>query len=359
MKCCKILVFNPKVAATKLAVFQGSNMLFLKTIHYPADKLASFRHVNEQVEMRKNAILKELQDNDIAIESIEGIIARGGLLKPLESGVYRVNERMKEDLLSGASGTHVTNLGGIIADEIAKLTPNAQAFIADPVVVDELDDLARITGHPLFERRSVFHALNHKVVARKYAKSLHRNYEDMNLIVVHFGGGGVSVGAHRNGRVVDTNQAFDGEGPFSIERSGSLPAGDLVRLCFSGKYSQEEVIAMITAKGGIFAHLGTYDMDEVENRIRQGDEHALLITQAMTYQIAKQIGALCVVFREKPDAIILSGEVFHHSRFTAEIVQRVEKIAPVVIYPDEDEIEAMAMNALGVLKGEIVAKDYV
>lgn len=359
MKCCKILVINPKVGATKLAVYQGSQPLFLKTIYYNAEDLATFGHINEQIEMRKNAILKELRDNDISVEDIEGIIARGGLLKPLESGVYNVNDAMKKDLLKGVMGTHVTNLGGIIAEEISKLTVNARAFIADPVVVDELDELARFTGHPQFRRKSIFHALNHKVVARKYAKSLHRNYEDLRLIVVHFGGGGISVGAHKQGRVVDVNQAFDGDGPFSVERTGTLPMGDLVRMCYSGNYSQEEVLSMITAQGGIFAHLGTTDMDEVEARIKAGDEKALLVTQAMTYQIAKQIGSFCVVFKERPDAIILSGEVFHHSRFTLDIVQRVEKIAPVAIYPDEDEIEAMAMNALSVLKGDVEAKDYV
>lgn len=353
-----ILVINPKVSSTRLAVYRNSNLLFLKTIRYSEEDLIRFTHVNEQKDFRKNAILKELRDNDIQIQEIDAVIARGGLVKPLASGVYLVNERMKEDLEQGIMGTHVTNLGGILADEIATLCGNALALIADPAVVDEMDDISRFTGHPLFQRRSVFHALNHKVVARKYAKALNLEYEDMNLIVVHVGGGGTSVGAHRKGKVVDVNQAFDGGGPFSIERSGSLPTGDLVRLCFSGKYTEEEVMSMLVENGGVVAYLGIKDMDEVEARIESGDKDALFVSQAMAYQISKQIGSFCMVFDEKPDAVILSGDIFHNDRFTRDITHRIQKMGTVVVYPDEDEIEAMAINALWVLKDESKLKFY-
>ena len=357
--CCEILVINPKVSSTRLAVFRNANLLFLKTIRYSQEDLGRFTHVNEQKEFRKQAILRELRDNDIELQNIHAVIARGGLLKPLSSGVYRVSEKMKEDLLKGIMGTHVTNLGGIIADEIASLCGEAKAMIADPVVVDEMDELSRFTGHPNFERRSIFHALNHKVVARKYAKALNRDYEEMNLIVVHVGGGGTSVGAHRKGRVVDVNQAFDGDGPFSIERAGTLPTGDLVRLCFSGEYTQEQVMSMLVEESGVVAYLGTRDMDEVEARIEKGDEKALFVSRAMAYQIAKQVGSFCVVFEEKPDAIILSGDVFHNERFTRDVTRRIEKVGPVVVYPDENEIEALAINALRILKNEAELLEYI
>lgn len=284
-------------------------------------------------------------------------MARGGLIKPLKSGVYEVNDKMREDLLKGVMGMHATNLGGIIAADIAAMT-NARAFIADPVVVDELDDVARISGHPLFERKSIFHALNQKVVARKYAKSINRKYDELGLLVVHAGGGGISVGAHKNGRVVDTNQAFDGDGPFSIERAGTLPAGDLVKLCFSGKYSEKEVMEIITAKGGLYGYLGTTSLTTIEKRIAEGDEKAAFIMYAMAYQLAKEIGGMCTVLDGKPDAIILSGELFNNSNFTRDLSRKIEKIAPIALYPDENEVDALAMNAIGVMKGEVEVLQY-
>jgi len=254
-------------------------------------------------------------------------------------------------------GMHATNLGGIIAADIAALN-NAKAIIADPVVVDELEDVARISGHPLFERKSIFHALNQKVVARKYAKSINRKYDELGLLVVHAGGGGISVGVHKNGKVVDTNQAFDGDGPFSIERAGTLPAGDLVKLCFSGRYSEKEVMEIITAKGGLYGYLGTTSLTTIEKRIAEGDEKASFIMYAMAYQLAKEIGGMCTVLDGKPDAIILSGELFNNSNFTRDLSRKIEKIAPIALYPDENEVDALAMNAIGVMKGEIEVLQY-
>lgn len=352
-----ILVINPKNTSSKIAVYKDSKLCFLKTIKYTDEQIAACGTIPGQLEMRKNAILQELKDNDININKLKIVMARGGLIKPLKSGVYEVNDKMREDLLKGVMGMHATNLGGIIAADIAAMT-NARAFIADPVVVDELDDVARISGHPLFERKSIFHALNQKVVARKYAKSINRKYDELGLLVVHAGGGGISVGAHKNGRVVDTNQAFDGDGPFSIERAGTLPAGDLVKLCFSSRYSEKEVMEMITAKGGLYGYLGTTSLSTIEKRIAEGDEKAAFIMYAMAYQLAKEIGGMCTVLDGKPDAIILSGELFNNSNFTRDLSRKIEKIAPIALYPDENEVDALAMNAIGVMKGEIEVLQY-
>ena len=352
-----ILVINPKNTSSKIAVYKDSKLCFLKTIKYTDEQLAACGSIPGQLEIRKNAILQELKDNDINVNKLQIIVARGGLIKPVKSGVYEVNDKMRNDLLQGVMGMHATNLGGIIAADIAAMT-NAKAIIADPVVVDELDEVARISGHPLFERKSIFHSLNQKVVARKYAKSISRKYEDLSLLIVHAGGGGISVGAHKQGRVVDVNQAFDGDGPFSMERSGTLPTGDLVRLCFSGKYSEKEIMEMITVKGGLFAYLGTTNLNSIEKRINEGDEKAAFIMYAMAYQLAKEIGGMCTVLDGKPDAIILSGDLFHQSEFTSQLIKKVEKISPIAVMPDEDEIDALAMNAIGVMKGEIEVLEY-
>ena len=352
-----ILVINPKNTSSKIAVYKDSKLCFLKTIKYTDEQLAACGSIPGQLEIRKNAILQELKDNDINVNKLQIIVARGGLIKPVKSGVYEVNDKMRDDLLKGVMGMHATNLGGIIAADIAAMT-NAKAIIADPVVVDELEEVARISGHPLFERKSIFHSLNQKVVARKYAKSISRKYEDLSLLIVHAGGGGISVGAHIQGRVVDVNQAFDGDGPFSMERSGTLPSGDLVRLCFSGKYSQKEILEMITVKGGLYAYLGTTNLNSIEKRINEGDEKAAFIMYAMAYQLAKEIGGMCTVLDGKPDAIILSGDLFHQSVFTSQLIKKVEKISPIAVMPDEDEIDALAMNAIGVMKGEIEVLEY-
>ncbi|HOI86555.1 MAG TPA: butyrate kinase [Lentimicrobium sp.] len=352
-----ILVINPKNTSSKIAVYKDLNLCFLKTIRYTEEQIEACGSIPGQLEMRKNAILKELRENDININKIKIVVARGGLIKPVKSGVYEVNDKMRDDLINGVMGMHATNLGGIIAAEIAAMT-NARAIIADPVVVDELDDVARISGHPLFERKSIFHALNQKVVARKYAKSVNRKYEDLQLLVVHAGGGGISVGAHKNGKVTDVNQAFDGDGPFALERAGTLPAGDLVNLCFSGKYTREEIMKMITDKGGLYAYLGTTSLNTVEKRIAEGDEKAEFIVYAMAYQLAKEIGAMCTVLDGKPDSIILSGELFNNHGFTQMLTKKVEKIASIALYPDENEVDALAMNAIGVMKGEIEVMEY-
>lgn len=357
MEDFRILAINPGSTSTKIAVFQGNNPVFVRTITHSSEELSKFEKVTDQYAFRKEIIYKQLEEAGVEMESIRAVVGRGGLTKPIPSGVYEVNEAMKQDMANSPMGEHASNLGGFIADDIAKSLPNARAFIADPVVVDELSDLARVSGHPEFSRKSIFHALNQKAIARQHARSIMRKYEELNLIVVHLGGG-ISIGAHQKGLVVDVNQALDGEGPFSPERSGTLPAADLVRSCFSGKYTQKELLQMIKGKGGMTAFLGTNNAYEVEKRAEAGDEHAKFIFEAMAYQVAKTIGGMSAVLKGEVDGILISGGIAHSKWFVNQVIERVYKIAPVHVYPGEDEMRALAMNGLMVLKGEVEVKEY-
>jgi butyrate kinase len=285
-------------------------------------------------------------------------MARGGLIKPLKSGIYEVNEQMKKDLRTGVMGRHATNLGGLIADEIAKRLPNAKAYLGDPVVVDELDDLARVSGHPLIERKSIFHCLNHKYVAREYAKSINKPYTELSLVVAHIGGGGISVGAHKSGRVVDVNQAFDGDGPFAIMRTGSLPIGDLVEICFSGNYTKEQIRKMITDEGGLAAYLGTSSLSEIEMRLAANDEKAWFYLNAMAYQVAKEIGAMSTVLEGKVNAILLTGNILNNKKFTDLIIKRIDYIAPIMVYPIVNDLDSLAANGMLILKENTEIIEY-
>ncbi len=352
-----ILTINPGSTSTKFGVFVGTDPVFIKTIRHSNEELEPFEKITDQFNFRKGLILAQLEQAGIALESIKAIVGRGGLLKPIESGVYAVNEAMLRDLRNSPLGEHASNLGGLIAWDIAQSLPGAGAYIANPVVVDELDDIARLSGHPLLPRISIFHALNQKAVARQHAKSILRKYEEMNLIVVHLGGG-ITVGAHKQGRVVDVNQGLDGEGPFSPERTGTLPVGALVRLCFSGKYTEKEVMKMIKGEGGLVAYLGTNSAYEVEQMVQQGNQEATLIYQAMAYQVAKEIGAMATVLRFNVDSILITGGIAHDKYFVNMIIERVHRIAPVHVYPGEDELKALAMNGLRVLNKETEPKVY-
>ncbi len=353
----KILTINPGSTSTKIAVFHDEKEFFITTLRHSVEELAPFEKIADQFDFRKNVILDELKKANIEINDLDVIIGRGGLSKPVESGVFEVNDKLKHDLIY-AEKEHASNLGGLIARDIAMtLGGDVKAYIADPVVVDELSDVSRISGHPLFERISIFHALNQKAVARRHSKIVGKKYEDQNLIVVHLGGG-ISVGAHQKGRVVDVNQALDGEGPFSPERSGTLPVGDLVKLCFSGKYSINEVKEMVKGKGGYAAYLDTNNAKEVGERIEKGDEKAKLVQQAMIQQVAKEIGAMFTVLFGEVDGILLTGGIAYDKKFTAAITERVKKLGEVFVYPGEDEMEALAMNGLMVLRGELEPKVY-
>ncbi len=353
----KILVINPGSTSTKVAVYEGRKSVFLKSIRHTSEQLAPYDNIAAQYEFRKEIILSELVQADIDIENISAVVGRGGLVKPIESGVYEVTEELKKDLRESRQGEHASNLGGLIADDIARSLKSARAFIADPVVVDELIDEARVSGLPQMPRRSIFHALNHKIVAKNYAKSIDREYDDLNLIVAHLGGG-ISVGAHRKGRVIDVNNALDGYGPFSPERAGTLPTGGLVDLCFSGKYTEQEIKKMINGKGGLVAHTGTNMASELEERANNGDEHASLILRAMAYQIAKSIGSCAAVLYGKVDAIILTGGIAHDKKICDQIKEMTGFIAPIITVPGEDEMRALAENALNVLMGETKLKEY-
>ncbi len=357
MEIFRILVINPGSTSTKIAVYENEKSIFLKNIQHSSDDLASFKAISDQYEFRKKVILKELQDADIQTDTLNAIVGRGGLVKPIESGVYEMNEALIRDLKIGVMGQHASNLGGLIADDLAKSIHGAKAFIADPVVVDELDDVARITGCPSMPRQSIFHALNQKAVARLFARTRGFIYEDLNLIVAHMGGG-ISIGAHRKGKVVDVNNAIDGYGPFSPERAGTLPTGPLIKSCFSGKYTMEEMMKLVNGRGGLVAHLGTNQAYEAKERALAGDQKAELVLKAMAYQIGKAIGGCAAVLKGKVNGIILTGGIAHNEMVVNYIKEMVDFLAPVAVYPGEDEMTALMQNALSVLKNQLECKIY-
>jgi butyrate kinase len=352
-----LLIINPGSTSTKFALYEEDTSIFELTLAHTAEDLADFTKITDQFHFRRDLIIWELGYRNTDLQRIAAVIGRGGLIKPIESGIYEVNDKMIADLNTGILGQHASNLGGLIAHDIASSLPNAKAYIVDPVVVDELQPVARISGHPAIERVSIFHALNQKAVARAYALSVNKKYEDLNLIVVHLGGG-ISVGAHRKGRVVDVNNALHGDGPFSPERSGTLPAGQLADLCFSGKYTHDEVKSMITGKGGMVAYLGTNNYKEVCRMVDEGNEKAALIRDAASYQVGKEIGSMAAVLGGKVDAIILTGGMAYQEHLVDQIKMMIHFIAPVFVYPGEDEIKSLAFNGLLALNGKIEVKTY-
>ncbi len=352
----RLLIINPGSTSTKIAVYDNEKPLFEETLRHSNEELSPYPTIIDQYEFRKNVILDTLNAKGINITKLSGVIGRGGLLKPVPGGTYSVNENMLKDLQKGVMGQHASNLGGILAHEIASQL-NIPAFIVDPVVVDELDDVARISGLPEIPRISLFHALNQKAVAKRAAADLGIKYEDLNLIVAHMGGG-ISIGAHKKGKVVEVNNALDGEGPMSPERAGTLPVGSLIKLCFSGEYTQDEIKKKVVGKGGLVAHLNTNDGREITKRIEAGDKKAELIYYAMAYQVAKEIGSCAAALGGDVDAICLTGGLAYDKLFTGWIKDKVEFISKVIIYPGEDEMIALAQGGLRVLSGEEKAKDY-
>ncbi|WP_270567233.1 butyrate kinase [Clostridium beijerinckii] len=352
----KLLIINPGSTSTKIAVYEGEKEIFEETLRHSSEEIGKFKYVVDQQSFRTDVILKILEDNKINITEMDAIVGRGGLLKPIVSGTYSVNDNMLKDLKENVQGEHASNLGAIIANEIAR-SINKPAFIVDPVVVDEMEDIARLSGVPELPRKSIFHALNQKAVAKRYAQENMKSYEDINVIVAHMGGG-VSVGAHKNGRIIDVNNALDGEGAFSPERSGGIPSGDLARMCFSGKYTLEEILKKITGKGGFVAYLDTNDGRIVRQLASEGDMKAKLVYEAMGYQVAKDIGAAAAVLCGKVDAIILTGGIAYEKMMVDIIKEKVEFIAPITVYPGEDEMLALAQGALRVLNGQEEVKEY-
>lgn len=352
----RILAINPGSTSTKIAVYDDNEPVFTVSLSHSPEELQQFAAVLDQYEWRKGLIKEALAKGGIDLKSVDAIIGRGGIISPVESGVYEVNDDLVYDLWHPKI-QHASNLGGLIAREIADEI-GVKSFIADPVVVDEMVPYARISGVPELPRESIFHALNQKAVARLFASESHTEYEKLNLIVCHMGGG-ITVSAHRKGKVIDTTNALDGCGPFSPERSGSLPPGPLVKLCFSGKYTEGELIKMVHGKGGLVGHLGTTSVPEVLNRIDKGDLHAMLVLRAMCYTVAKEIGAMAVCLKGDVDAILLTGGMAHAKRITDFVAEYVSFIAPIYVYPGENELKALAGNALAVLNGEREVKVYV
>ena len=376
----RILVINPGSTSTKMAVYEDEKPLLLRNITHTAEELAPFDAITEQQDFRRQLVLDELRQSDIPLE-FDAVIGRGGLVKPIAGGVYEINQQMLDDTLHGCvMHNHACNLGCLIAHEIAEeinarpavggspiqpavggspadTVPRCRAFIADPGVVDELSPLARISGSPLMPRICIWHALNQRAIARRYARGIGKEYEDLNLIICHLGGG-ISIAAHEHGQAIDANNALDGEGPFSPERAGSLPAADLIRLCFSGKYNEKQLLKRIAGKAGLNAHLGTNNMREILQRIKEGDEHAKLIVEAMLYHVAKNIAAEAAVLCGNVDAILLTGGMAHSDYIVSELRRRIGFLAPVYTFPGEDEMEALALNALAVLQGKREAKVY-
>lgn len=308
-----------------------------------------------QLDWRRDMILRDLEARGFDIRTLSAVIGRGGLVKPIEGGVYEVNDALCNDLRNAAM-EHACNLGGLIADEIARMA-GVKAYIADPVVVDELDDKARITGIPGCIRRSIFHALNQKATARRYAARIGRRYEELNLIVAHIGGG-ISIGAHLRGRVVDTNNALNGDGPFAPERAGSIPSQELIDLCFSGRYTQRELTKMIAGHGGLVAYLGTNSVIRIVERIEEGDTEAKRLLDAMCYNVAKWIGAMAAVLKGRVDAILLTGGIAHNACVTDLVKEYCSFLAPIEIYPGENEMYSLMLNARSVLTGEVTPKTY-
>ncbi|OOM29191.1 butyrate kinase [Clostridium beijerinckii] len=352
----KLLIINPGSTSTKISVFEDEKEVFGETIRHSSEEIGEFKHISDQQNFRTEVILKILKDNKIDIKELDAVVGRGGLLKPILSGTYNVNDNMLKDLKESIKGEHASNLGAIIANEISK-SIGKSAFIVDPVVVDEMEEIARLSGVPELPRKSIFHALNQKAVAKRYARENSKNYEDINVIVAHMGGG-VSVGAHKKGKIVDVNNALDGEGAFSPERSGGVPSGDLARMCFSGKYTLEEILKKITGKGGFVAYLDTNDARVVESAALDGDPKAKMVHDAMGYQVSKEIGAAATVLNGNVDAIILTGGMAYGKPMVNLIRERVGFIAPIVIYPGEDEMLALAQGVIRVLNGEEEVKEY-
>ena len=351
----KILIINPGSTSTKIGVYEDETQLMEETLRHSTEEIAQYATIYDQKDFRKEVILDVLKEKGVDLNDIDVVVGRGGLLKPIPGGTYETTPELLEDLKIGKQGQHASNLGGILAKEIASEI-NVPSYIVDPGVVDELQDVARLSGHPEMPRISIFHALNQKAVAKRYAKEVGKAYEDLNLIVVHMGGG-VSVGAHKNGKVIDVANALDGDGPFSPERSGGLPSGALMKLCFSGKYTQAEVSKMINGNGGFNAYVGTNDMRDLV-KMAKDDEKAQLVMDAFHYQLAKEIGAMAVVLGGKIDQIILTGGIAYNAITQEYFKNAVSFLAPITIYPGEDELLALAQGALRVMSGEEKAMTY-
>ncbi|MBC1390781.1 butyrate kinase [Listeria welshimeri] len=344
-----VLTINPGSTSTKLAVYQGDKVLFEETVRHTMQEFADFNNVQEQFDFRWQVLRRVIDAFGYDVNNLDAVVGRGGLLRPVAGGTYMVTEKMLADLKTNKYGEHASNLGAMLAKKLAD-TLDIPSFIVDPVVVDEMQPIARFSGNELIARKSIFHALNHKAAGRKIAKKLGSDYEKLNFVIAHLGGG-ISVAAHRQGKAVDVNNALDGDGPFSPERSGSLPMNDFLEACFSGKWNKRELHDLIIGRGGMISYLGTNSMLEVEAKVEAGDEKAIQAFDAMAYQVSKEIGACSTVLHGKIDAIILTGGLARSDLFTSKIIEQTNWIASVIIEPGEDELEALNSGVQRVLAG--------
>lgn len=352
----KSLIINPGSTSTKIGVFEDETLLFEETLRHSTEEIAQYASIVDQKDFRKQIILDLLEKKDFDIKSLQVIVGRGGMLKPIPGGTYAVSDELLEDLKIGKQGQHASNLGGILAREIAD-SIGVPSYIVDPVVVDELMPISRYSGVPELPRTSVFHALNQKAVAKRYAKEQGKPYDSLNLVVVHMGGG-VSVGAHEKGRVIDVFNALDGDGAFSPERAGAVPTGALIKMCFSGEYTEKEVYKKVVGNGGFNAYVGTNDMRDVEKMVNEGDAKANEVREAFIMQVAKDIGSMACVLKGNVDQIIVTGGIAYDKMVVAGLKERAEFIAPFTVYPGEDELLALTQGALRVMNGEEKAMEY-
>lgn len=352
----KSLIINPGSTSTKIGVFEDETLLFEETLRHTTEEIARYASIVDQKDFRKEIITNLLASKNFDMKSLGVVVGRGGMLKPIPGGTYAVTDDLLNDLKIGKQGQHASNLGGILAREIGD-SLGIPSYIVDPVVVDELDPISRYSGVPELPRTSVFHALNQKAVAKRYAKEKGVPYNTLNLIVVHMGGG-VSVGAHKEGRVIDIFNALDGDGAFSPERAGAVPSGALIKMCFSGQYTEKEVYKKIVGNGGFNAYLGTNDMRDVEKMANNNDTKAIEIRDAFIMQVAKDIGSMAAVLKGKAEAIVVTGGIAYDKAVVAGLKERCEWIAPFTVYPGEDELLALAQGALRVMNGEEKAMEY-
>ena len=352
----KTLVINPGSTSTKIGIFEDETLLFDETLRHSTEEIARYDSIIDQKDFRRDIILEFLKSKDFDVNSLDIVVGRGGMLKPIPGGTYAVNDALVHDLELGVSGQHASNLGSILSKEIAD-SIGKPSYIVDPVVVDELCDEARISGVPELPRISIFHALNQKAVAKRYAAEVGKDYNDLNLIVVHMGGG-VSVGAHRQGKVIDVFNALDGDGAFSPERAGGVPSGALIKMCFSGKYNEKEMYKKLVGAGGFNALLGTNDMREVEKMVQEGNKDADLFRRAFVFQVSKDIGSMACVLSGKIDQIIITGGIAYDKEVVAGLKEHCEFLAPVTVYPGEDELLALVQGGLRVINGTEKAAEY-
>ena len=351
----RLLILNPGSTSTKLSVFEDETPLFTESIVHTPEELAPYEHVAEQYEFRRDLVVKTLKEHGVELESLTGIVSRGGLLTPIAAGAYEVNDDMVWQLKNRPQNEHASNVGAMIARSLSK-EYGIPAYIYDGITVDELLPINKITGLPIFRRKGMGHNLNTRAAAMRYAKEQGKAYKDITVIVAHLGGG-ISVNLHHNGKIEDFIN--DEEGPFSPERSGGLPMFDVIKMCFDGQETYHTMITKVKRKGGLMAHLGTTDSREVEKMIASGDEHAKLIYDAMALNVAKNIAKCAPGVRGKVDAIILTGGIAYSKYFTETVAGYVDWIAPVVIYPGEDEMQSLALGGLRVLRGEEEARTFV